>query len=145
MIITLKINETSIYANSLFGLNFILDFRHKCFQVITTYTLLFALDSIKRKVQDIVNRTRGEETATGGSWQVNISVEVGDQERLAVVARSRGLGVDEVTATKARRLGGSVVARCSEKEGDGTTGRSLDLGLLKRYRKRRLARAEMSC
>ena len=145
MIITIKINETSIYANSLFGLNFILDFRHKCFQVITTYTLLFALDSIKRKVQDIVNRTRGEETATGGSWQVNISVEVGDQERLAVVARSRGLGVDEVTATKARRLGGSVVARCSEKEGDGTTGRSLDLGLLKRNRKRRLARAEMSC
>ena len=138
MIITIKINETSIYANSLFGLNFILDFRHKCFQVITTYTLLFALDSIKRKVQDIVNRTRGEETATGGSWQVNISVEV-------VVARSRRLGVDEVTATKARRLGGSVVARCSEKEGDGTTGRSLDLGLLKRYRKRRLARAEMSC
>ena len=73
---------------------------------ITTYTLLFAQDSIKRKVQDIVNRTRGEETATGGSWQVNISVEVGDQERLAVVARSRGLGVDEVTATKARRVGG---------------------------------------
>ena len=105
---------------------------------ITTYTLLFAQDSIKRKVQDIVNRTRGKETATGGSWQVNISVEV-------VVARSRRLGVDEVTATKARRLGGSVVARCSEKEGDGTTGRSLDLGLLKRYRKRRLARAEMSC
>ena len=142
MIITIKINETSIYANSLFGLNFILDFRHKCFQVITTYTLLFALDSIKRKVQDIVNRTRGEETATGGSWQVNISVEVGDQERLAVVARSRGLGVGLGVA---RRLGGSVVARCSEKEGDGTTGRSLDLGLLKRYRKRRLARAEMSC